>query len=63
MSSLLTELAPEDRTAVHPAVLSHAVRAALTGLLPALAVVLKYSDVNWQVHTLSWSKGERINAI
>ena len=59
----MADLAPEDRTAVHPAVLSHAVRAALTGLLPALAVVLKYSDVNWEVHTLSWRKGERMNAI
>ena len=42
--SVVTELAPEDRAAVHPAVLSHSVRAPGLRLLPAPAPVLKYSS-------------------
>ena len=42
--SVVTELAPEDGAAVHPAVLSHSVRAPGLRLLPTPAPVLKYSS-------------------
>ena len=42
--SVVTELAPEDRAAVHLAVLSHSVRAPGLRLLPTPAPVLKYSS-------------------
>ena len=40
---VVADLAPEDRAAVHLAVLSHSVRAPGLRLLPAPAPVLKYS--------------------